>query len=64
MTITTWPREVGADALELHAHRLAAEHVLDLHLAHLAHDAAPPVCSSSKTVGSVRTGIAALAAGA
>ena len=27
--------EVGADAVELHAHRLAAEHVLDLHLAQL-----------------------------
>ena len=32
--------EVGADAVELHAHRLAPEHVLDLHLAHLAHDVA------------------------
>ena len=30
------PGEVGADALELHLHRLAAEHVLDAHLAHLA----------------------------
>ncbi len=30
------PRQVGADALELHVHRLAAEHVLDAHLAHLA----------------------------
>ena len=50
--------EVGADAVELHAHRLAAEDVLDLHLAHLAHDLAPPpACSSSKTVGSVRTGM-------
>ena len=29
--------EVGADALELDAHRLAAEHVLDPQLAHLAH---------------------------
>ena len=30
------PAEVGADAIDLHAHRLAAEDVLDLHLAHLA----------------------------
>ena len=29
--------QVGAHAVDLHAHRLAAEHVLDLHLAHLAH---------------------------
>ena len=28
-------RQVGADALELHVHGLAAEHVLDAHLAHL-----------------------------
>ena len=28
--------EVRADAVELHAHRLAAEDVLDLHVAHLA----------------------------
>ena len=32
--------EVGADAVELHAHGLAAEHVLDLHLAHLPRDRA------------------------
>ena len=32
--------EVAADAVELHAHRLAAQDVLDLHLAHLAHDLA------------------------
>ena len=32
--------EVAADAVELHAHGLAAEDVLDLHLAHLAHDLA------------------------
>ena len=49
--------EVGADAVELHPHRLAAEDVLDLHLAHLAHDVAAAACSSSKTVGSVRTGM-------
>ena len=30
--------EVGADAVDLDAHRVAAEHVLDLHLAHLAHE--------------------------
>jgi hypothetical protein len=28
--------QIGADAVELHLHGLAAEHVLDLHLAHLA----------------------------
>jgi len=28
--------QVGTDALELHEHRLASEHVLDLDLAHLA----------------------------
>ena len=27
--------QVGAHAIELHVHRLAAEHVLDAHLAHL-----------------------------
>ena len=32
--------EVGAHALELDAHRLAAEHVLDAQLAHLAHHVA------------------------
>ena len=32
--------EVGADAVELHAHGLAPEDVLDLDLAHLAHDMA------------------------
>ena len=32
--------EVLAHALELHPHRLAAEHVLHLQLAHLAHDVA------------------------
>ena len=37
--------EVGADALELHPHRLAAEHVLDLQLAQLAHDLTPPPCA-------------------
>ena len=47
-------REVGAHALELHAHGLAAEHVLDLHRAQLR-TMRPPVRSSSKTVGSVRT---------
>ena len=30
------PGEVAADALDLHAHRLAPQHVLDVHLAHLA----------------------------
>ena len=34
------PRQIGADALELHVHRLAAEHVLDAHLAHLARERA------------------------
>ena len=48
--------EVAADAVELHPHRLAAEHVLDLDLAHLAHEPRRRVCSSSKTVGIVRTG--------
>ena len=31
-------RQVAAHAVDLHAHRLAAEHVLDAHLAHLAHE--------------------------
>ena len=35
------PAEIGADALELHLHGLAAEHVLDAHLAHLARQRAP-----------------------
>ena len=34
------PREVGADAVELHVHRLAAEHVLHAHLTHLPGDRA------------------------
>ena len=32
------PAQVGAHAVDLHAHRLAAEHVLHAHLAHLAHE--------------------------
>ena len=56
VTSTTSAGEVGADALDLHAHRLAAQDVLDLHLAHLAHDRARRSGSSSKTVGIVRTG--------
>ena len=40
VTSTVSPAEVGADALELHLHRLAAEHVLDAHLAHLARERA------------------------
>ena len=51
--------EVGADTLELHADRLAAEHVLDADLAQLARDLqlTRSVGSSSNTVGIVRTGI-------
>ena len=36
VTSTICAGQVGADALELHVHGLAAEHVLDAHLAHLA----------------------------
>ena len=36
VTSTTRAAQVGADAVDLDAHGLAAEHVLDLHLAHLA----------------------------
>ena len=47
--------QVAADGLDLHPHGLAAEDVLDPHLAQLAGEWLPP-CSSSKTVGIVRTG--------
>ena len=36
------PGQVGAHPVELHLHRLAAEHVLDAHLAHLARDRGAP----------------------
>ena len=40
VTSTTAAGQVVADALDVHPHRLAAEDVLDLDLAHLAHQAA------------------------
>ena len=57
MTITTCAAEVRAEPVDLHPHRLAAQDVLDLHVADLADDRALPAWSSSKTVGSVRTGM-------
>ena len=57
VTSTTSSAQVGAHAVDLHAHGLAAEHVLHLDLAHLAHQVRRRRESSSKTVGSVRTGM-------
>ena len=57
MTSTTCALEVAPDAVELHLHLLAAEHVLDADLAHVAGEVHRCPASSSKTVGSVRTRI-------